>query len=196
MRAYQALNNETNVWGHLPFPNSVLLYGPKSSGKTYLTKIWQNKTKALLVKNNQSLDEQMLSTNSDFIIEDIETWDMELLLHYFNLINENKKRLLVTTGQAINNFDLKDLESRIKSIVRLEITPLDDELLKIFLFKLFSDSSVIVTHSVQEYLINRLPKEFVEIRRIVAQINEFALVNKRNLTIPLVKEAMLSMNLG
>lgn len=185
--AYGALDNWPNIWGHLPYANALLLYGPQSSGKTYLTKIWQSKSHAYLIEKNENFKPQVIDEHSSFIIEDIEQWDAELLLHYFNSINESSKYLLLTTSKLLNNFSLKDTESRINSIEKVKIEAPDDDLLKIFLFKLFSQASIRSSIQVQNYLLSRLPRQFNEIINFMVEIDEFSLANKKNLSLSLIK---------
>ena len=185
--AYNILENWQEVWGHLPYTNSLLLYGPKSSGKTYLAKIWQKKSQAYFFKRNEDFKLSAMNSHPSFVIEDIENWNEELLLHYFNAINESKKPLLLTTSRKQNNFTLKDTGSRINSIAIAKIEAPDDELLKVFLFKLFSQASVKSSIQVQNYLLSRLPRQFNEIVNFTIEINEFSLANKKSLSLTLIK---------
>lgn len=186
-QAYNALDNWPATWGHLPYANSLLLKGPESSGKTYLAKIWQVKSQGYIFKKNENFKLSVIEAHSSFIIEDTESWDAELLLHYFNSIHGSGKYLLLTTACIHNNFSLKDIESRINSIATVKIEAPDDDLLKIFLFKLFSQASIRSSMQVQNYLLSRLPRKFNEIINFMNEINEFSLSNKKNLTLPLIK---------
>jgi chromosomal replication initiation ATPase DnaA len=194
--AFSILDNWPALWGHLPYANALLLYGPESSGKTYLTKIWQSKSQAYLIGKNEDFKSASLDEHSSFIIEDIEHWDEELLLHYFNSINESGKYLLLTTSKLLNNFSLKDIESRINSIEKVKIEAPDDDLLKIFLFKLFSQASIRSSIQVQNYLLSRLPRQFNEIINFMVEIDAFSLSNKKNLTLPLIKNYLDSKSNG
>lgn len=194
IQAYDIIQKWPSSWGYLPYPNSVLIQGPASSGKTYLTKIWQSRSIAYLLNKEQSLDKERLSDHHAFIMEDIETWEENQALHYFNWINTNNKSLLITTADNINNFKLRDLSSRINSLTKIEITALDQELMKIFLFKLFSNHSIKYSSQVQDYLMTILPRNFDEIIKFVVNVNKFALANKRNLTIPLIKDFLQKIN--
>jgi len=186
-QAYNAIDNWPITWGHLPYANSLLLKGPESSGKTYLARIWQGRSQGCLLRKNEDFKSTVIEEHSSFIIEDIEQWDEELLLHYFNAIHESGKYLLLTTAREHNNFSLKDIGSRINSIATVKIEAPDDDLLKIFLFKLFSQASIRSSMQVQNYLLSHLPRKFNEIINFIREINEFSLSNKKNLTLPLIK---------
>lgn len=186
---FEVIKNWPTKWGHLPYPYSILIYGSPSSGKTYLSRIWQNINSAYLL-NPTNLNNEILNFNSAFIIENIENWPEEELLHNFNLINENKKYLLVTSSLMYPNFNLRDLSSRFKSIAKYEIKLPDDELIKIFLFKLFSNKSVKVSKKVLDFLLKYLPREFNKIIELVDQINNYGLAQRHSITIPLIKKVL------
>jgi chromosomal replication initiation ATPase DnaA len=177
-------------WGIRPYRCSLLIYGPKSSGKTYLTKIWQNLSGAFLIDNNHVFHEDLLNNYSSFIMENIEDRQEEDLLHHFNSINEKQKYLLMTTSTLDLNFKLKDLSSRISSTLRLEIKQPDDELMKILLFKLFSNHSIQISNAILNFLLINLTREFNKIIEFVNRLNQFALVNKRKVTLKLVRDIL------
>ncbi|MFY9589941.1 HdaA/DnaA family protein [Rickettsia endosymbiont of Halotydeus destructor] len=187
--AYDKLKNRQTDWGVNPYKFTLLIKGPPSSGKTYLTKIWQNLTNAFIIQDI-FFDEEILAKYDSFIIEDIENWQEVILLHLFNLINERQKYLLLTISNINKNFILPDLSSRIKSVLTIEIEPPDDELMKILIFKHFSTSSITVAENVADFLLVNLPRQHKEIMERLEQINNFALISKRKVTIPLVKEVL------
>lgn len=182
--AYDFITGRLQKWGVMPYDKTLLLYGEHSAGKTHLAIIWQKLTNAEILSKNNTIN---LSSNSAFIIEDIENQPEEQLLHYFNLAHEHKKYLLLTTANLQNNFKLPDLNSRINSILRLEIRPPDDELLEIFLFKYFSGNSLIVSRQVQSFLLKHCPRRFDLLINLLKKINQEALTYKKAVTINLVK---------
>jgi chromosomal replication initiation ATPase DnaA len=125
-----------------------------------------------------------------FIMEDIEFWDERKVLHCFNLISECRKYLLMTTGSLASNFALQDLSSRINAVVRLEINQPDDELMTKLIFKYFSDQSLKVSDCVIEYLLINLPRQFDQMIKLLGIITHFALVHKRAVTVPLIKQVL------
>ena len=190
--AYNLINLWSLNWGHKPYPGSVLLYGPKSSGKTYLTKIWQELSGAYLLPNNQLVQGELVNQHKAFIIEDIENWPENNILSYFNLINESSKHLLMTTANFSNKFKLGDIQSRINSIFRLEVGAPDDELIKALIFKLFSINSLKISDQVLNFLLLNMPRQFNEIINLIEKINQFSLIYKRRVTVSLIKEVINS----
>lgn len=189
---YDAIKNWERNWGVKPYEFTVLMYGAPASGKTFLTKIWQNSSNAKILENISDFDEIILSQNNAFIIENIENYynKQETLNHCFNLINECKKHLLFTTASLTNNFTLPDLISRINSILRVEITQLDDELMKILIFKHFSDNSMLISNKLLEFLLGNLPRQFSLVEQLLKKINNFALQHKKSVTIAMIKELL------
>lgn len=190
--AYKLINAWPANWGHQPYPYSLLIYGPPSCGKTYLTKIWQKLASAYQIKKNEPLNAHILKSYTTFIIEDLESWNQQQseVLHYFNLINEHKKYLLFTATTSQHNFTLQDLASRINSIFKVEIKSPDNELIKTLLFKLFSSKSIKISERLLAFILLHISRQFNEILNLVEKVNHFALTHKRNITIPLIKEVM------
>ncbi|XVN41882.1 MAG: hypothetical protein RCO49_06285 [Rickettsia endosymbiont of Argas persicus] len=193
--AYDALQNWQNGFGVNPYKFTLLIKGASSSGKTYLTKIWQNLSNAYVIKDIFFNDE-ILENHNAFIIDDIENWQETALLYLFNLINEKQKYLLLTSIDKTKDFALPDLSSRIKSILNIELTPPDDELIKILIFKHFSTSSVTISQTVIDFLLVNLPREYNKILEILECINNFALISKRKITTSLVKEVLAILDMS
>lgn len=190
--AYDLIENWRVAWGSKPCERTLLLYGPPSSGKTYITKLWQNFSNAFLIKQDSNiLSDEAIREYNAFIVEDIELWDEVNVLHYFNLINEYKKYLLITTGKTYNNFVLPDLSSRLNSVMRVEIGQPDDELMKKLIFKHFSDNAIQVPEHILNYLLINLPRQFNQAMELLKAVTNTALVHKRAVTITLIKQVFL-----
>ncbi len=188
--AYRAISDWPNSWGVDPYPRSLIIQGPKASGKTFLSKKWSAKSGALFIKKMHEVTENILSHHEAFIIEDFDaSWSEEKLLHMFNLIAENNKYLLITC-EFIPKVKLPDLLSRIRSVNLIKIEQPDDEMMKMLIFKLFSNYSVVINNEVVSFLIKVLPREFPSVVESVKIINDFAMANKRKITVPLVKVAL------
>lgn len=190
--AYELIENWRTVWGSNPYERTLLLYGPPSSGKTYITKLWRNFSNAFLIKQDSDiLSDDAIKKYNAFIVEDIELWDEVDVLHYFNLINEYKKHLLITTSKIYNNFVLPDLSSRLNSVRRVEISKPDDELMKKLIFKHFSDNAIQIPEHILKYLLINLPRQFDQTMKLLKAVTDTALVYKKAVTIDLIKGVFL-----
>lgn len=192
--AYDIISSWPYRWGVYPYQYFVLLHGSNSSGKTHLAHIWQRRSRAYFVNPNEELLEPILDNYGYFILEDIDNkiWEENYLFHIFNKFHELKKYTLFTSklSPLEINFTLKDLNSRIKSILSISIACPSEELLKIMLLKHFSERELKVPLEVINFLVTRIPRECSEIIHIVDLIDKAALLNKRNITIPLVKDIL------
>ncbi len=87
---------------------------------------------------------------------------------------------------------LPDLSSRLNSVNKVDILMIDDELMKILIFKKFSNYSLIVSDDVISYLLKILPREFPKILSFIQHLNHASLEQKRKITVPFIKENLLS----
>lgn len=184
-------------WGVLPYQRSLIIRGPKCSGKTFLAKKWAAKTNAIWMDtksfNSEPADHNSIinASNNNFFVADgfDEQWLAQKFLHYFNLIHENGKYLLITL-EKLPEIQLPDLSSRLNSINIIDIDFPDDQLIRALIFKLFSNYSVAASKEVINYLVRVLPRDFYNITQSVEKINSYAMANKHKITIPLIKHAL------
>jgi chromosomal replication initiation ATPase DnaA len=175
--AFDILHNFQKSWGTSLYPYTLLITGPKGSGKTHLAHIWQGISLENITVEN---------------IDATNTLDEEDLLHIFNSCNENKKFLLLTSALPANQiqFKLPDLDSRIKSIMEVKIYEPDDYLVKMILFKHFSKRSIKIEDNVMNYLESRLPRNFNEINLQINLLDEASLRHKKDITIPFIRKIL------
>ncbi|MDR2548072.1 MAG: chorismate synthase [Rickettsiales bacterium] len=151
----------------------LILFGPKSSGKTHLAHIWQSMNDAIFINVNNFISE--IRYSNAFILEDIQNvQDEAMLLHCYNYMKENNKRLLITSSTLPNklNFKLKDLSSRILSTISIKIPSASEELLRIMLMKQFSDKQLKVDLKVIDYILARVERSFYSISEIIEKIDD------------------------
>ena len=164
------------------------LYGPKKSGKSFLSNIWKNKYNAIKLSNNF---EELIKKKDNILIDDLYFFDQEIIFHLVNYCILNKLRILITSPYKINdiNFKFNDLPSRLKTFSFLEINKPDDEMLLTILTKLLVDKQFIVnSNDIFEYILRRVDRSYKGIYDIVDKLDILSLEKKRQLTIPLIKE--------
>ncbi len=175
---YNAVINDLS-WKYL------FLFGPKGSGKTHLAHIWQSINNAIFINVNNFISE--IRYSNAFILEDVQDiQDEATLLHCYNYMKENNKRLLITSSTSPKrlNFKLKDLRSRILSTISAKIPSASEELLRIMLIKRFSDKQLKVDLKVINYILARIERSFCSINRIIEKIDNGSMGS--NVTIPFV----------
>ena len=186
--------NETNFYAfnNLINNNSKLsfLYGPKKSGKSYLSKIWLYKNNAIKFNNNYKL---FIDNKNNILIDEFSLFDQEKVFHLVNNCILNNLKILITSRNKLNeiNFKFVDLSSRLKTFSFLEIYQPDDEMLVSILTKLLVQKQFIInSNEIFEYILRRVDRSYQGIYDIVNKLDILSLEKKRQLTIPLIKEIL------
>ena len=186
--------NQTNFYAFNALINNdtkySFLYGPKKSGKSYLSKIWSKKNNAIEYKNNY---EVVLNLHANILIDNLIFYDQEKIFHIVNNCILNNSKILITSDIKINSIDFKfnDLSSRLKTFSNLEINQPNDEMLLVILTKLLVDKQFIInSNEIFEYIMRRVDRSYQGINEIVNKLDILSLEKKRQLTIPLIKEIM------
>ena len=186
--------NKTNFYAFNALINSdtklSFLYGPKKSGKSYLSKIWLKKNNAIEYNNNY---EVLLNLHNNILIDNLIFYDQEKIFHIVNNCILNNSKVLITSDTKINeiNFEFNDLSSRLKTFSNLEINQPNDEMLLAILTKLLVERQFIIkSNEIFEYIIRRVDRTYQGINDIVKKLDILSLEKKRQLTIPLIKEIL------
>ena len=175
--------------------NSLLLLGPKGSGKSHLTHIWQEKNLAVLI-DLHTLDLGREKAKA-FILKDADkiSWKNNLEEKTFHLLNycrENNIQILITATMAPAHWPLQlaDLRSRLLAIDVAPLEQPDDSLVAGLLLKHFGDRQLRVDEEILNYLVPRIARDGGVIADIVGQIDAAALRDKRAITIPLIRQTL------
>ena len=186
--------NETNLYAFNGVINNniqlLFLYGPKKSGKTFLSNIWLKKNNAIELKKNF---QTILNNKKNVLIDDFLIFDEEKIFHIVNNCILNKLKLLITSNIKINDIDFKfeDLSSRLKTFSNFEINQPNDEMLLTILTKLLIDRQFIInSKEIFEYILRRVERSYKGINEVVTKLDILSLEKKRQLTIPLIKEIL------
>lgn len=116
--------------------------------------------------------------------------DETALFHLFNLLKENRRRLLLTAHQPPARWpvSLPDLRSRLATVPLAMVHPPDDSLLGALLLKLFADRQLQVTPDVIAFIVARMDRSFDGARAVVGRIDAASLAQHRRITVPLVRD--------
>jgi DnaA family protein len=185
----------------------LLIYGAKDSGKTYLLQAlcnqFNNQGKSsffLPMKQAIELSVDILDSleNIELVcIDGIESlvgnkaWEIGL----FNLINRSlnsNNRLIFTSAKNIDgmNFELKDLDSRLRKIQSHELHSLaDDDIL--YALKHIANLRCIELGSKEaQYLLTYADRNISDLVKILESLDQLSMEMKRKITIPLIKEVI------
>ena len=171
------------------FNQNIFLFGPKKSGKSYLANLWKDKNNAISYKNNFST---IIETKKNVVIDDVlgKSSD-ENLFHLINHCKLNNLKMYFVSSIDINtyNFKFRDLHSRLREFIYLEIKSPDDEMCKMLIVKLFYDKQIIIKNKeIFDFIFKRLSRTYFDIYIFLEKLDRLSLEKKRQLTIPLIKE--------
>lgn len=171
------------------------IYGDTFSGKTHLAKIFQNKSKALYLTNNDVNEEifKKIKLSECIVIDDFEKIKNENLLYsLFNLIYQDNKYLLILSNRAISDIDysLDDLNSRAKNCIFAQIENPDDDLIFAIIVKSFSDRQIKLEKKFLEYIIKRIERSYGKIYEFIYKVDELSLKKKKPINLKTIKEIL------
>jgi chromosomal replication initiation ATPase DnaA len=179
---------------------AAIIFGPPQSGKTYLAKIWQARSKANALEACELSAHIWSNPFVPLIVEDIDTaaFNETALFHHLNLAREHGSYMLLTAQTPPGQWALAlpDLRSRIRSYPAVEIQPPDEEHLAALLVKHFSDRQIEVAPEIISYLIARMERSMAAAQRITAYIDKLALSEHRRVTRALAAKVFKELNAG
>lgn len=190
-------------WPNWPAP-ALFLNGPSASGKSHLAAVWQSRAKAASVKPSDLLenDAELLASSAQHIVidgvdplfgdRDAET----VLFHLYNIFKEERRTLLLTGRAAPSavDFAIPDLASRLRAAPCTTIKSPDDTLLQNIVVKMFADRHIQIGEDVLKYLTPRMERSFKFISDLVSKSDELALSQKKAVTVPIVRDALIALD--
>lgn len=189
-------------WPEWPAP-ALFLNGPAASGKSHLSAVWQSRTKAAVINPQDLLEneaELLAQAAPNVVIDGVDTWLSDkqaetTLFHLYNIFKEEKRTMLLTGRAAPSHIDfaIPDLASRLRAAPCASIKSPDDTLLQNIIVKMFVDRQIQIGEAELKYLMPRMERSFKFISDIVAKSDEFALSQKRPVTIAVLRDALVAL---
>ena len=183
-----------NIWPKWE-RNFVNVTGEKLSGKTHLMNIFLHKNKGIKFegKSLENDDLKKIKIYENIVIENLSSdVDEKLLYSLFNLIEQDNKFIIVTSIKPIVNitFDLKDLKSRAKNFILLNIEKPDDELIFAIILKNLSDRQISLDDKFIEFIIKRIERSYSKIYDFIYKIDQLSLKKKKSIDFKIIKEVL------
>ena len=183
-----------NIWPKWE-RNFVNVTGEKFSGKTHLMNIFLNKNKGIKFqgKSLENDDLKKIKIYENIVIENLSSdIDEKLLYSLFNLIEQDNKFIIVTSVKPIVNitFDLKDLRSRTKNFILLNIKKPDDELMFAIILKNLSDRQISLNDKFIEFIVKRIERSYSKIYDFIYKIDQLSLKKKKSIDFKIIKEVL------
>ena len=186
--------NFLNTWPKWE-KNFVNVIGERLSGKTHLMNIFLQKNKGIIFdsKSLRNDDLKKIKIYENIIIENLSSdVDEKLLYSLLNLIEQDNKFIIVTSVKPIVNitFDLKDLRSRAKNFILLNIEKPDDELIFAIILKNLSDRQITLDDKFIEFIIKRIERSYSKIYDFIYKIDQLSLKKKKSIDFKIIKEVL------
>lgn len=181
------------------WPNRVmLLLGPEGSGKSHLAAIWAEQSGARSISAHALMPTEVpgaLATGA-LVVEDLKAAcvDERALFHLLNLEREDNAFVLMTARTAPNEFELRDLRSRLRAVPIVQLLPPDDHLFRALIVKFCADRQLAIDEAVVSYLVPRLERSYAALRRTVELLDAEALRLGRPVTRALAAELLRGSN--
>ena len=166
--------------------NFVNVTGEKLSGKTHLMNIFLQKNKGIKFEGKSLLNDDLkrIKIYENIVIENLTSdVDEKLLYSLFDLIEQDNKFIIVTSTIPIVNisFDLKDLKSRAKNFILLNIEKPDDELIFAIILKNLSDRQISLDDKFIQFIVKRIERSYSKIFDFIYKIDQLSLKKKNQL---------------
>jgi len=192
-----------DAWPDWPGP-ALVITGPAGAGKTHLARVFLSKSKGnpvtpvdLAVDEPPALVADAPACVLDNAEAALDQGLAEHLLHLFNHVAETGRHMVLTAQRPPSRWDipLDDLASRLNAASQARIGPPDDALIAAVLVKQFADRQLMVADDVISFLVARMERSFDAARRIVAAVDALALKERRNITVPLVRKVLETLDI-
>ena len=175
--------------------NFVNVIGERLSGKTHLVNIFLKKNKGINIDANFLNDNclKKIKVYENIIIENLTSnIDEKLLYSLLNLIEQDNKYIIITTLVPIVylDFKLKDLKSRTKNFLLLNIERPDDELIFAIIIKNLSDRQITLDKKLIQYIIKRIVRSYSNIHDFIYKIDQLSLKKKKSIDLKIIKEVL------
>ena len=175
--------------------NFVNISGEKLCGKTHLMNIFLKKNKGIKFDSRYlgNDDLKKIKIYENIIIENLSSDVNEKLLYsLLNLAEQENKFIIITSIKPVVNitFDLKDLKSRAKNFILLNIEKPDDELIFAIILKNLSDRQISIDKKFIEYIIKRIDRSYSKIYDFIYKIDQLSLKKKKSIDFKIIKEVL------
>jgi chromosomal replication initiator protein len=116
----------------------------------------------------------------------------ETLYRIYNQMLEQGGKMVFAGRTSANRLEQTEsfITSRFKWGMTAEIHPMDDGATTQLIHKLAEDLGLDIPDKIIDFLLTRIPRDFISVKHSVTRINEESLRQKHKVTIPLVKNAL------
>ena len=157
--------------------------------------IFLQKNKGIKFEGKSLLNDDLkrIKIYENIVIENLTSdVDEKLLYSLFDLIEQDNKFIIVTSTIPIVNisFDLKDLKSRAKNFILLNIEKPDDELIFAIILKNLSDRQISLDDKFIQFIVKRIERSYSKIFDFIYKIDQLSLKKKKSIDFKIIKEVL------
>lgn len=185
-------------WPEWPGP-ALVLSGPAGSGKSHLAEVWRARSGAQAVRPGGGPDFAGVPDRGCLVIDDADRRpDDVATLHLYNTVAERGGSALVTVREPPARWTgrLPDLVSRLEAATTVRIGMPDEALVSAVIVKMLDDQGLDVPEGVLAYALARMELSFEAAEAFAAEVNRASLQMRRELTVPLAREALGRLGAG
>lgn len=173
----------------------LAVIGPSGAGKTHLARAHAARAAGL----GRPVSAWPDAAHGDLVIEDADrllgtAGSDEAVFHAFNHAQATGGTILFTARRPVAGWPivLPDLRTRMSTVVAIDLPPPDDALLLAVLLKLFADRQIAPgpAAEVAAWLVPRMERSLAEASRLVAELDQRSLAEKRRMDSRLAAEIL------
>ena len=174
---------------------AALIYGPSGCGKTHLSHIYQQNNKSLFFSSITSEDIRLTENNKSFILDDFtpgNNYPSETVMHFLNEVKYNLGSVLLLSKKSAHemDWDLPDLNSRLRSLVTCKIELPDDILLYTLMIKYADEKKIILNDKKCIYILDRVERNFETIIKVINHLDRFSMETKKKITFNMINNVI------
>ena len=178
IEAVKLIENFT-FWQSRKKTNSIpgaIIYGPKGSGKTHLSSILKQNIDCIYLTSLSSNCLEQVIEGKNFILDNFipgKNFPSELVMHFLNQVTYKEVSILLLSRRSPfqMDWDLDDLNSRIRSLVSSEIKLPDDILLYSFIVKYSNEKNLFIDDKKLFYILERSDRSFESVIKVIDRLN-------------------------
>ena len=201
LEAIKLIENFT-FWQNRKKINSIpgaMIYGPKGSGKTHLSSIFKQKVDCVYLTSLSNDYLEQVTEGKNFILDNFvpgKSFPSELVMHFINQVTykEGSILLLSRLSPFQMDWDLDDLNSRIRSLVSTEIKLPDDVLLFLFIVKYSNEKNLFIGDKKLIYILERLDRSFQSVIKVINRLDKHSLEYNQKVTYKNIKMILDNLN--
>ena len=199
-----SLIDNTDFWLGKKKINTIpaaLIFGPSGCGKTHLSNIFMDTNNSFFLSSLKSHDLDLIKKGTNFIIDNFvpsSNYPPKLVLHFLNQVTYNQGAILFLSRYSAFEMDweLDDLNSRIRSLLACEIKLPDDMLLYTFLIKYSNDKKLILNDNQCLYILERLERNFESIIKFINALDMILLETKKKVSYKSIQYIFDTLNIN